>query len=75
MTDWPRLIQDIKGLGVSAKGIERLTGVSSDVIYNIANGRKSEPTHAEGQLIIWLHDELQKLSQNCIKTSQGTATA
>jgi transcriptional regulator with XRE-family HTH domain len=56
MTDWPRLLRELKEAGVTQTQIAELAEVSQGTVSDLATGRREETSYRLGKVIERLHD-------------------
>ena len=55
MTDWNRIIVEIRKAGMTDSEIAEAVGVCRHTIWGLCNGRTREPKHALGERLLDMH--------------------
>lgn len=77
--DWFRIVADLKRLGLSARDVERRTGIPKSTLISWTGALASEPRHQSGEALIalWVQvtglsrDHLPRLQTSKIPTAAG----
>jgi lambda repressor-like predicted transcriptional regulator len=58
VTDWKRVILEVKAAGMSVKALAYHAACAPNTLYNILRGSREEPLHSEGVAILEIHGRL-----------------
>lgn len=69
--DWPKMLADLEGAGLTPYKIGVCLGVQVVQIQRIKSG--TEPKHSVGELLIALHDVMVTNVSSCPSTKESTS--
>jgi hypothetical protein len=58
MTDWSKVILDLRGAGMKTKSVASRCGIDKDTLYALLYKRAKEPRYSVGTKLLELHKAL-----------------
>lgn len=59
--DWPRIILDLRGKGLSRPHIARRIGVAPTTLSSYQSGQTKEPPYSVGVALLELHNKMEAI--------------